>query len=225
MTEKKQFQRGDGAPLRRNSQGHDYTGNSEDERELLDDVPKPSFAHAVVTFGGKPRKGILTQENTHQMQLLVAGGTPIPTACTAVGCGQRWRSWSSLARDAERAGKEPGWGPGQSPELEWLYAMEQARAALETSMVARISLAAATDWKAAAWILERRAAQRWAPKAKMTLQVDQKNTLEISTLSTSKLLAIAKGILPDHSEIKVLPSGDGTDASDRNIVDAELEGE
>lgn len=201
----------------------DYTGR---ESDMDDDAPPPpNLDHVRLDWGGSTRKARLTPENVHTMALMVAAGTPIPTACTAIGCGKNWNAWNLQARRDERAGIEAGWDEDQSPQLAWLQAMEQAKAAFEVAMVARVGAAAPNDWKAAAWLLERRAAQRWYPRAKLELHANGEKRADISVMSTEKLIKIAQGLIPDTSDIKILqPSNDlGHNGSQREVVDAEIE--
>jgi transposase len=223
----------DGTIRRRQTGGNggpwDYTGREEDmvlpKSGANEDVPKPSLEHVQVKWGTASRKSRLNPDNVHQMQLLVAAGTPIPTACTAIGAGQAWKRWNTDARDHERLGIQPGWDEDCSPELFWLYAMEQAKAAFETSMVARVGAAAVTDWRAAAWLLERRASQRWYPRSKLEIHANGEKRAEISAMSMSKLIDIARGVIPDTSDIKVLQSGDdpGHSGGQREIIEAEID--
>ena len=214
MTTRKRTEPGEQRRMVEGATNFDYTGTD-------DDIPPPSLDHVRLDWGKPGRK--LTKESTHQMQLLVAAGLPIPSACTALGLGTSWKHWGDRARKAEKEGQEPGWGPGESPDLAWLRAMEQAKAAFEASMVARIGAAAVNDWKAAAWLLERRAPQRYYPKNQLALKVDEKKTLEITTLSLDKLMEITKGILPDMTQVKVLSSDVDDTATARDAVEAELE--
>lgn len=163
----------------------------------------------------------LTPESVAEMSRLVAAGVPVPTAATATGAGSRAKKWAVKGREARAAGREPGWGLGESPELAWLDAMEAAKAQSEASLTLAISTAAPLDWKAAAWILERRSSRRWHLQSKLEISAKAGEKLEISSMSTEKLLAIARGLLPDEAirETKALPSGEVTDGE---LVDDEL---
>lgn len=206
----------------------DYTGNAADERRMLsreDDEPDAlAFGHVKTDFGdGKTsRRTRLTPQNVETMKLLVAGGTPITTACTAIGAGKSWNKWGRLGREAERNGVPAGWDEGESPERYWLEQMDQAKAAFETSMIARIGAAAVTDWRAASWLLERRAPQRWWPKHKLDMHVNGNKAVSIETMSMEKVISMARGMIPDGSDIKVFQADLSPNQTPREVVEGEL---
>jgi len=212
---------GKGGPL-------DYTGSAQEERDMLagrdEESPLPSFDHVRASYGNgrTTRRSKLTEQNVETMKLLVAGGVPIPTACTAIGAGRAWSRWGVVARKDEAAGIPPGWDEGESAELYWLLQMETAKAAFETSMVARIGAAAISDWKAAAWLLERRAPARWWPKHKLDMHVNGQKALTIETMSMDKVISIARGVVPEGADFKILQADLGADKTAREVVEAEI---
>lgn len=149
----------------------------------------------------------LNVEAIAEMKRLVTLGVSVSVAATAVGAGTRAGSWARKARNDREAGKVPGIGEGESIELYWLGEMEIAKALFEAQMVAAVQAAAPLDWKAAAWLLERRAAKRYHNPTILQLQAKNGQTLEISAFSTEKLIALAKGMIPDAEVVhKQLPA-------------------
>jgi hypothetical protein len=188
---------------------YDHTDTDEDIGALSDPDP-------ILNTGR-----FLTPVAVAEMVRLVTAGVPVPTAATATGAGSRAKKWAVVARAARAAGRVGGWGDGESPELAWLEAMEQAKSLAEANLTMAISAAAPLDWKAAAWILERRSSRRWHLQSKLEISAGAGKKLEITSMSTERLLAIARGLLPDEAirETKALPSGEVTDGE---LVDDEL---
>ncbi len=172
-----------------------------------------AFEEAARLVAGEP-EGALTPMRVTAMEALVKTGVPIPVAATALGCGRRVKQWADTARNHVAARKTPGFGDGESPYVLWLERMDSARAYAEATLVSSIYQAAANDWKAAAWLLERRAAKRWHLQSKIELSAKSGDKLQIETFSTEKLLQLAKGLVGDDQvkETKALPSGDVSDA-------------
>jgi hypothetical protein len=99
------------------------------------------------------RKTSLTPQLADRLEGLFRTGTPVATAVAAVG----------LARSTYYDWLDRGEGEQSVPRLAAFRArMELARGEGEAVLVARISRAAAEDWRAAAWLLERGAPARWA---------------------------------------------------------------
>lgn len=205
--------------------------------DVLRDVPNPDRVRAtsrgpydyagvesdLPAVSGHGRR--LTPELIRRMAQDVALGEPIPTCAVKHGCGTVYRNWAQTARRHEREQRAPGWGEGESPELAWLLAMDVARADFEGKMVRHIGSAAEFDWKAAAWLLERKAPRRWFLQHQMTLIAQGQKQAEINTMSLDRLLKLAQGVM-ETKEIKVLQAtnADTLDqVSDAEILDAEVE--
>lgn len=83
----------------------------------------------------------------------LANGNYISTACAAAGITERtFRNWRDKAESDD---------PAAQPYREFLDLCNEARALGETENVATIKAAAATNWTAAAWLLERQYPERW----------------------------------------------------------------
>jgi len=110
------------------------------------DIPERRKGGRPTTFHPAIQTGIVS---------LVGAGVPLRTAATAVGLP--W-STAKLWIDRGRAGEEPYAG--------FVAAIEQSRAGFVAATVEGILRASRTDWKAAAWLLERRSPQ-FNPKTKV----------------------------------------------------------
>jgi transposase len=108
--------------------------------------------HAGARVG---RQALLTHEVQRRVvQVLQAGGYP-ETAAAVAGIGHSTlKKW--LKRGAEST------APDDEPYRQLHRAVGQARAESEARNVALIAQAAATNWLAAAWLLERQYPERWA---------------------------------------------------------------
>ena len=100
---------------------------------------------------GKPTK--LTPEIQTKVAGYVNAGAPIPMACTAAGL-----SWNTAKEWLARGRR------GEQPYDEFVAAMAEAKARWVAGSTMRITKASQKDWKAAAWLLERRAPKHFAPK-------------------------------------------------------------
>jgi hypothetical protein len=166
-------------------------------------------------------KGALTPMRVTAMGALVEMGVPIPVAATALGCGNKVKNWAESAREHARKGMVAGFGVGESPPLCWLETMNVARAKAEAALVSAIYQAAATDWRAASYILERRSSKRWNLQTKLEITAKSGQQLEISSFSTEKLLSLARGLVGEDNvkETKALPA----DVEDGVLVDDDIE--
>jgi hypothetical protein len=194
------------------SSPYDHTEESESDLSA-------AFGEAQRLVANDP-KGALTPMRVTAMGALVEMGVPIPVAATALGCGNKVKQWAENARAAAEAGKAGGFATGESPHLLWMETMNVARAKAEASLVSAIYQAASTDWKAAAYILERRASKRWNLQTQLQITAKSGDRLEVSSFSTEKLLAMARGLLPDSDikETKALPA----DVQDAELVEDEI---
>ena len=93
----------------------------------------------------------LTDEVMLKIAKSVAAGLSIPVACEANGL-----SWNTVKRWLDLGKK------GRKPYREFVDAMNEAKARFEQGAVAAIALhGKKKDWKAAAWLLERRYPERY----------------------------------------------------------------
>lgn len=164
----------------------------------------------------------LTALRTQGMVALVSKGVPIPVSAQALGINSNtWKQWARNARNHKEKGMKPGFGEGQSRYLYWLEAMDTARASFEATAVCCIYNAAATDWKAALALLERRASKRWHLQSKLVLETQAKEKVTVTTMSTAHLIALAKGLLPAE-DIQITPALPSGDVSDAELLDDEI---
>jgi hypothetical protein len=101
------------------------------------------------------KKTSLTIDIQTRICQLVNGGSPIPQACKAAGV-----SWNT-AKVWLAKGRE-----GKRPYVDFYNAVEQAQAAWVCASTLRVTKAGAKDWKASAWLLERRV-ESFRPPAKV----------------------------------------------------------
>lgn len=101
---------------------------------------------------GRPSK--LQPDLQERFCALVRAGNTVEIAAEAVGIGEStFYSWM----DRGERGK-----PADRPYKAFREAVEQARGEAESILVARVAKAAqGGSWQAAAWLLERRAPERW----------------------------------------------------------------
>lgn len=191
-----------------------YDHSEVDEADLSD-----SFASAVRMAENEPNDA-LTPMRITAMEALVKLGVPIPTAAASLKCGRVVGRWARKARSDSERGIPPGFGDGQSPHVLWLETMDAARAYSEASLVSAIAMAAPSDWKAAAYILERRYTKRWNLTSKLEISAEAGKKLEISSYSTAKLLDLARGLIPEDQikEVRALPA----DVSDAELLDDDV---
>jgi hypothetical protein len=106
--------------------------------------------HLGVSPGPEP---MLTGEITDQLVAMLRAGNLMGVAARAAGISR-----PTLYRWIDR-GREAG-----APQLmrDLALRVEKARAEGQVRLVAEISRAAATDWHAAAWLLERASPEHWA---------------------------------------------------------------
>lgn len=93
----------------------------------------------------------LTDEVTLKLAKSVASGLSIPVACEANGL-----SWNTVKRWLDLGKK------GRKPYRDFVDAMNEAKARFEQGAVAGIAIhGRKKDWKALAWLLERRYPERY----------------------------------------------------------------
>jgi hypothetical protein len=64
-------------------------------------------------------------------------------------------------------------GEGKAPYAAFLVKLEQAESEAEDVLVVHVRQQAKLDWRAAAWLLERRGSKRWGYKAQVEFTVDE----------------------------------------------------
>ena len=98
----------------------------------------------------RPGESVLTDEVRDRLADLLRAGNYVDVACAAAGVARRsFYVW--LKRGAE----------DEQPYAAFRAVIETARAEGEATLVTRIAASARSDWRAAAWILERHAPERW----------------------------------------------------------------
>lgn len=108
---------------------------------------------------GPGRKPKLTPKVQETICRYISAGSFRETACAAAGIDSRTlRKWLKKAVDDDARGEE-------TDHTRFRDAIDLAGAAAEARDVAHITKAGAEDWRALAWILERRGAKRWSFKA------------------------------------------------------------
>ena len=113
-----------------------------------------------------------------------------------------FREWMRRGTDSD--------GNRQSNELYAAFAEDVNRAVVqsEINLIKSINEAAKTDWKAAAWILERRFPQHWSNSRKIKLEADKK---------VQQLLSNLFWLLPSDSYNQLLKAVSEIDSVDLNL--------
>lgn len=142
-----------------------------------------------------PRRGArpkLTKKLAEKLCDLLRAGVYFGVAAEAVGIDRitcyRWRRAGKEAIEKERNGSE-------LDKREITYATfatmcNQAVAEAEASNVQRIDEAADRDWKAAAWLLERRHGKRWKAE-KEPVKPQSRDTNDIDSAIDAELAHLA----------------------------------
>lgn len=129
------------------------TASGERCRKAALDALDVCAIHAGAKVG---RPSLLTQETADRIVALLRAGNYVHTTVAAVGIGHRTFNDWMLRGASER--------PEDEPYRLLRERVEETRSAAEIDSVALISRAAAGDWRAAAWLLEREHPQRWGPR-------------------------------------------------------------
>lgn len=103
------------------------------------------------------RASPLTREVSDQLVAMLRAGNHTDVACAAAGVdGHSFGRWMERGRSGRAV---------DLPFVEFRQLVVRARAEAEARAVTQIARAAAEDWRAAAWLLEREAPDRWARPA------------------------------------------------------------
>lgn len=93
------------------------------------------------------------EEQAGKLLAILRTGNYLAVACRSVGLAETtFRQWLTRGRDEDEADERL---------RRFRESVEEARAQGEVRNVAAIARAAAEDWKAAAWLLERQHPERW----------------------------------------------------------------
>jgi len=103
-------------------------------------------------------------------------GSHYEPACAYVGiCYSTFRQWMQRGQGTHKRN-------GSAEYVEFVEAVQGAEAKGELSAIASIRGASKDDWRAAAWMLERRHSDRWASTQKVKIQVEQAVDAELNLL-------------------------------------------
>lgn len=133
------------------------------------DATKPVSAHARVPErpDGKSLPYKFTQATADVICEAIAGGVHVLVACQAAGISTpTYYSWRKLGEE-DRSG----------PLWEFREDVKRAEARAELALVAQVRIAGDSDWKAAAWMLEKRYRKRYGETldpAKVDAMVEKK---------------------------------------------------
>lgn len=133
---------------------------------------------------------------------VIRAGNYIETAAAHAGIAKNTLyDWMKRgAREKERIEKAGGRAKVKKSEAEYVEfsdAVEKALADAEVRDVMIIANAATSDWKAAAWRLERKFPDKWGRKDKVQAEVEHSgaitnNHVDLSQLSTEELKKLAE---------------------------------
>jgi len=147
------------------------------------------------------RPGKLTVERKNDLLELLKLGLGLESACAAVGIDySTYRRWM-LEGQVQARGKF----------REFFEDVQRAIAQSESTLLRRITEASRSDWRAAAWILERRFSERWSATARVNLRVEKELEAALDHLQRKMspaayqemLQALADeqpGLLPDNQD-------------------------
>lgn len=113
------------------------------------------------------RPSLLTPERSQRIAELVSAGNNVDTAAAAAGISEAtfydWMARGRAERERLAAGKRSKPKASEEIYLQFLEAIEKARAEAEARLVLLIHKAAQEPrtWQAAAWLLERRTPEKW----------------------------------------------------------------
>jgi hypothetical protein len=124
------------------------------------------------------------------MALLVASGINMLIAAASMGLKiDKVRNWNARGRRDIAEGKD-------TPFARWWSAMLVAKASCEANWVSRLNEGAVTDWRAAAFMLERRFHVRWANRPALNKTVEAS---EVAGKSAQELLIMLQAMKEGRS--------------------------
>lgn len=115
---------------------------------------------------GRPSK--LSRKLKERLFEALLAGNHLESACAYAGI-----SYSTMAEWIRRGEGRHHARPSSNEFAQFAYEVRAVIAEAEAQMVNRVSLAASSDWRAAAWMLERRHPTRWANSHRVQIEVDK----------------------------------------------------
>lgn len=181
--------------------------------------------------GGRPI--ILTPDLQKQITDVIRAGNYMETAASFVGISKSTLyDWMKRGARERRRVEETGRKPQkrEQPFLEFSDAIEKALAESEIRDVMRISEASKTDWKAAAWRLERKNAQKWGRKFQQIDGNDEEKQLKLAMMELqiekARLeLAGMNGSGDDDAHLRIAGYAEVIRGNVPNVFADELEGD
>lgn len=145
------------------------SGNHKRGRGKSKVEPKPAASRE--TLDRSNREHLLTPERLEKIVKLIRAGNyaEVAAACAGISKGTFYK-W--LARGAE----------GEQPFKQLVDAVETATAESEARDVMVIGQAAARQWQAAAWRLERKNPKRWGRKDGLELTGDESKPVAVTVI-------------------------------------------
>jgi len=147
---------------------------------------KVSETLCAVHLGVAHRRSKLTEDLQHKITALLRNGNYVETACGAAGISvSTFYAWMERGEADERAGT-------QSAFLEFSEAVHRTRAEGEALLLQQIRQAAPTDWRAAAWILERTAPERFGRRTEIKHDGTLRTSVQQVPETEERLLTIVQ---------------------------------
>jgi transposase len=145
------------------------------------------------------RRTLLTDELVATLCSSLEVGNTITIACGAVGLERslfyKWMRRGRIEDALIRQGvlREPR--PREAAFFYFLHAVEQSQHVAEEQDVTCIAAAARTDWRAAAWRLERRFSQHWGQQRHVLFDLDTELEKACHKIANAFPLDVAEAIL------------------------------
>lgn len=184
-------------------------------------VPQAKASYRV-SLGAIGAATTLTPQVIEAMCNLIAIGISIPRAAQAMGIPRdTWRAWNKKGSRDYAQGIPSNFA-------EWWERSNEAKASIEVTLISRIVQASLYDWKASAWIAERRWPERWQTPDKRPGKASDddyasKSTAELKQLledaKAGKLLPSAKAESEDESDLDDDSEDDDSDYIESEVID------
>lgn len=128
-------------------------------------------------MASRGRPSLLTPKLKEEFLQAIAAGCHYEQACSYVGIDYTtFREWMLRGSGAHKTRKS------NQEYADFAEDVQKAVSKGEISAIAAIRAATKEDWRAAAWMLERRHSDRWASTQKIQLQVERQVEAELNLL-------------------------------------------